>query len=332
MEEYCIMKINRNGLKVISAAEAVVILILVIVIGFMTVHNKAVPASAEPQTRVRPIIEKEETFYQMDGRKILLHDSAMGETFIPVYADVPASTVTVGDLKKDTDGFVRYNGGGELSSFVGIDISEHQGEIDWQQVKDAGVDFAFVRVGYRTYGGGLITIDSNLDANLEGASAVGIDLGVYFYSQAVNTDEAIEEADAVLDAIEGYNITYPVAFDWELVYTDQARTDAVSVETLADCCVAFCERVKSAGYTPMIYQNTSTTMNKLDLPRVKDYEFWLAEFSSFPSFYYEYDIWQYSAEGTVPGIGTAVDLNICFRDYSGRNNEIPGSTEETGTE
>lgn len=320
------MKINRNGLKVISAAEAVVILVLIIIIGFMAVRGRSVPASADPQERVRPIIEKEETFYQINGKKILLHNSTMGETFIPVYEDVPASTVTVSDLKKGADGFVRYTGS-EHSSFIGIDISEHQGEIGWQQVKDAGVDFAFIRVGYRTYGGGIITIDSNLNANLEGASAAGIDVGVYFYSQAVSTDEAIEEADAVLNAIEGYDITYPVAFDWELVYDDAARTDAVSVETLADCCVAFCERVKSAGYTPMIYQNTSTAMNKLDLPRVKDYEFWLAEFSSFPSFYYEYDIWQYSAEGTVPGINGAVDLNICFRDYSGKNAAIP----ETGT-
>lgn len=326
------MKINRKGLKVISAAEAVVILILIIIIGFMAVRNRSVPASARPQTRVRPVIEKEETFYQMDGRKILLHNSTMGETFIPVYADVPASAVTVNDLKKDADGFIRYNGSGGLSSFVGIDISEHQGDIDWQQVKEAGVDFAFVRVGYRSYGGGLITIDSNLHTNLEGASAAGIDVGVYFYSQAVNTDEAIEEADAVLDAIEGYDITYPVAFDWELVYNDQARTDSVSVETLADCCVAFCERVKSAGYTPMIYQNTSTAMNKLDLPRVKDYEFWLAEFSSFPSFYYEYDVWQYSSEGTVPGIDAAVDLNICFRDYAGKNPAIPGDNAEAMTE
>ncbi|MCM1528628.1 MAG: glycoside hydrolase family 25 protein [Alistipes sp.] len=326
------MKINRKGLKVISAAEAVVILILIIIIGFMAVRNRSVPASAKPQTRVRPVIEKEETFYQMDGRKILLHNSTMGETFIPVYADVPASAVTVNDLKKDADGFIRYNGSGGLSSFVGIDISEHQGDIDWQQVKEAGVDFAFVRVGYRSYGGGLITIDSNLHTNLEGASAAGIDVGVYFYSQAVNTDEAIEEADAVLDAIEGYDITYPVAFDWELVYNDQARTDSVSVETLADCCVAFCERVKSAGYTPMIYQNTSTAMNKLDLPRVRDYEFWLAEFSSFPSFYYEYDIWQYSSEGTVPGIDAAVDLNICFRDYAEKNPAIPGDNAEATTE
>ncbi len=326
------MKINRNGLKFISAAEAVIILVLVIVIGFMAVRNKSVPASAKPQERVRPIIEKEETFYQMDGKKILLHDSAMGEIFVPAYADVPASAITVNDLKKGTDGFVRYTGGGGLSSFVGIDISEHQGEIDWQQVRDAGVDFAFVRVGYRTYGGGLITIDSNLHTNLEGASAAGIDLGVYFYSQAINTDEAIEEADAVLDAIEGYDITYPVAFDWELVYNDEARTDTVSVETLADCCVAFCERVKAAGYTPMIYQNTSTAMNKLDLPRVKDYEFWLAEFSGFPSFYYEYDIWQYSSEGTVPGINTAVDLNICFRDYAGKNVPVSESTVETTSE
>ncbi len=174
-----------------------------------------------------------------------------------------------------------------------------------------------VRVGYRSYGGGEIKLDDSFAKNLSGASEAGIKTGVYFFSQAVSTDEAIEEADAILDAIKPFDITYPVVFDWEIIYDDKARTDNVPVETLTDSCIAFCERIKSAGYTPMIYQNKRTTLFKLDLPRLQDYDFWLAEYNDEgPSYYYDIDMWQYSCKGTVPGISGEVDLNISFKDYS----------------
>lgn len=311
-------KINKvNFLKAFAVLEGFAIVTLAVTTAiFVTKYNETVPANANTDIRIRPYIDKEETFYQLDGKKILTHNSTMGETFIPVFGDVPQSTIQPEDIVHDGNGFVKYTGGGDLVSKIGVDISEHQGIIDWEKVKKAGIDFAIIRAGYRTYGGGIITLDGNFLDNIEGAQDVGIDVGVYFFSQAINTEEAIEEADAILNAIAGHHITYPVIYDWELIYDDRARTDSVSVETLADCCVAFCERVKSAGYTPMIYQNTSTATYKLDLPRVKDYDFWLAEYATFPTFYYKYDIWQYSSSGTVDGIDGVVDLNICFKDYT----------------
>ena len=214
------------------------------------------------------------------------------------------------------NGYSFYTENGEITSIAGIDVSEHQGVIDWQKVKDSGIEFAIIRVGYRTYGGGEITLDTTFEDNLRNAEKAGIKLGVYFYSQAVTPEEAIEEADIVIDAIEPYDITYPVVFDWELIYNDSARTDKVSVDTLAECCISFCERVKSAGYTPMIYQNKNTSMFKLDLPRLQEYDFWLAEYDDKPTYYYDYQMWQYTAAGKVPGINGDVDLNICFKDYS----------------
>lgn len=313
------MKVNKtNFLKALAIFEGFIIVGLAVTAGiFADKYNETVPANADAgiEFRLRPYLDKEETFYQLNGKKILTHNDTMGETFIPVFADVPENTITPDEIVRDGNGYVKYIGN-EYVSKVGIDISEHQGIIEWDKVKAAGIDFAMIRTGYRTYGGGIITIDESLTENLEGAIDAGIDVGVYFFSQATNTDEALEEADAVLNAIAGHNITYPVVYDWELIYDDNARTDIVSVETLADCCVSFCERVKSAGYTPMIYQNTSTATNKLDLPRVKDYDFWLAEYATFPSFYYKFDMWQYSSEGTVPGIEQPVDMNICFKDYS----------------
>lgn len=312
---------KQNLIKAIALIEALIILIMaVFFVWFVFIRNggygSAVPVSEEdPEVRVRAFVEKEETFYQLDGKKILMHDNTLGEVFVPVYSDVPASDIDTNNIVSRDD-FYCYEENGEITSTVGIDISEHQGVIDWQAVKSAGVDFAMIRIGYRTYGGGIITVDENCEENLRQAEEAGIATGVYFFSQATTTDEAVEEADAVLDVIAGYNITYPVVYDWELIFDDHARTDDVTVEMLADCCIAFCERVKSAGYTPMIYQNKTTAMHKLDLPRLKDYDFWLAEYGSKPTYYYDFDIWQYSSTGTVPGIEGNVDLNLCFRNYS----------------
>ena len=312
------MKLNKlNLFKAISILEGLAIVGLAVSTGvFASKYNETVPANADSSIRIRPYIDKEETFYQLDGEKILIHNDTMGETFIPVFGDVPKSPIEPSELVKDGSGFVKYVGNDGLQSKIGIDVSEYQGIIDWKQVKGAGVDFAMIRAGYRTYGGGVITLDNSLITNIDGAAAAGIDVGVYFFSQAITPEEAIEEADAVLDAVAGRNITYPIVFDWEIIYDDTARTDKMTVEGLADCCVTFCERVKSAGYTPMVYQNTSTSTHKLDLPRIKDYEFWLAEYTDFPTFYYEYDMWQYSSEGKVAGIEGNVALNICFKDYA----------------
>ena len=317
--------------KLAALLEALIILLMAIVfvfVFFIRGRNEAVPVSEDdPEVRTRAVIEKEETFYQLDGKKILMHDSTLGEVFVPVYSDVPVSTVNTDNITS-RNGYAFYTENGAVTSYSGIDISEHQGEIDWGKVKGAGIDFAIIRAGYRTYGGGVVTIDENFTDNLRQANAAGIATGVYFFSQATTQEEAIEEADAVLDAISGCDITYPVVYDWELIFDDSARTDDVSVETLADCCIAFCERVKSAGYTPMIYQNKTTAMHKLDLPRLKDYDFWLAEYGDKPTYYYKYDIWQYSSSGTVPGIEGRVDMNISFRDYSAKG--TPDAAEPTG--
>ncbi|WP_024860722.1 glycoside hydrolase family 25 protein [Ruminococcus flavefaciens] len=316
---------RRIRFKSIALLEAVIILILIVLLvwaAFIRGRNEAVPANAGSQkaeVRRRAVIEKEETFYQLDGKKILMNDSTYGEVFVPVYEDVPASTIDLDEITM-RNGYAYYKENGEVTSTTGVDVSEFQGEIDWEQVKQAGIDFAFIRVGYRTYGDGIVTYDSAFQHNIEGALDAGIKVGAYFYSQATTADEAVEEADAVIDALADYKITYPVVYDWEIVH-DAARTDNVSVEALADCCVAFCERVKDSGYTPMIYQNTGTAMRKLDLPRIKDYDFWLAEYADKPSFYYDFKIWQYSNTGRVPGIEGDVDLNICFRPYDGKVKE-----------
>ncbi len=317
----------RNKFKFLAFIEMLLIIVLAGELSWSVFlrdrfikDDEAVPANAgadslEPQIRTHPVIEKEETMYQLDGKKILMKDSVYGEIFFPVFADVPACSINTDQLIT-RNGYSFYTENGQITSIPGIDVSEHQGDIDWNKVKDAGIEFAIIRVGYRTYGGGDITLDTAFQKNLQNADKAGVKVGVYFYSQAVTPEEAIQEADVVIDAIEPYNITYPVVFDWEIISGDSARTDKITVDDLAECCIAFSERVKSAGYTPMIYQNKNTSMFKLDLPRLQDYDFWLAEYNDKPTYYYDYQMWQYSSTGKVPGVNGDVDMNISFKDYS----------------
>lgn len=207
------------------------------------------------------------------------------------------------------DGFTFYSG--EQASTVGVDVSSHQGQIDWQAVKAAGVEFAMIRVGYRGYTKGEIQLDEYFQANMEGAAAAGIQLGVYFFSQAISVEEALEEASFVLNQIDGYDLTYPVVFDWEDIEAE-ARTDNMDMITLTSCADAFCQAVERAGYTGGVYFNQRFGYQELNLLSLEKYTLWLAEYNPTPTFAYHFDMWQYSCTGKVDGIETDVDLNLSF--------------------
>ena len=203
-------------------------------------------------------------------------------------------------------------------------MSSHQKDIDWWAVRQAGVDFAIIRAGYRGYGSeGLIHEDPYFRQNMEGALAAGIDVGVYFFSQATTADEAEEEAGYLLWLIEDYReeITYPVVYDWEKISGDEARTDGVDPALLTDFAIAFCERVKTVGYTPAVYFNQDLGYLSYDLSRLTGYDLWLAELSTAPGFYYDFQMWQYSHTSAVPGIATSVDRNISFVNYASDHRE-----------
>ena len=208
-------------------------------------------------------------------------------------------------------------GGTDYEVLRGVDVSEHQNEIDWNRVAGSGVDFAFIRIGWRGYSEGGLNADNYYQQNIEGALASGLEVGVYFFSQAISVQEAIEEAEFALKLLEPYQdkITLPVVYDWEKIYDDSsARTAGLPASVLSDCAVAFCETVKNAGYTPSIYFNRNSGYYGLDLTRMTDYLFWFAlPESTHPSFYYKVDIWQYSFTETVPGINTPTDMNLYFR-------------------
>jgi len=210
---------------------------------------------------------------------------------------------------RQADGFTVYDGAEKTQ--VGIDVSAYQGVIDWEKVASDGIDFAVIRVGYRGYTEGDIIMDEYFEANVKGAEENGIDVGVYFFSQAITPEEAEEEARITLEAIEDMDITYPVVYDWENIPA-QARTDEMDAATLTACAKRFCQTVEDAGFVAGIYFNQTYGYQQFNLLELQDYAFWLAQYNHIPDFYYDFQLWQYTDNGTVAGIETSVDLNISF--------------------
>ena len=207
-------------------------------------------------------------------------------------------------------GFKRYKSEDTLAS-VGVDVSSHQQEIDWELVAANGVEFAMIRVGYRGYTEGEIQPDEYFVQNIEGARAAGLDVGVYFFSQALDEQEAIDEANYVLEQIKDYPLSYPVIFDWEDIEAD-ARTDGMDSVQLTKNAIAFCDTIEQAGYRAGVYFNQRFGYEEFDLESLQDYVFWLAEYNDTPSFSFHFQIWQYCNDGRVDGIKTDVDLNLAF--------------------
>ncbi len=218
----------------------------------------------------------------------------------------------------DPDNFVYFDGDGQEISVRGIDVSKFQGNINWKKVADAGVKFAIIRLGYRGMNEGTLEIDNYYRTNIQNATANGIQVGVYFFSEAITTEEAVEEAEYVLKNIKGYNVTYPIVFDTEKVTTFDARANNLSMKERTDICLAFCDRIREAGYTPMIYANTRYMLTGIDLSRLEDVEKWFAVYSKDIKFPYEFGILQYSESGKIDGISGNVDLDIAFKDYAAK--------------
>lgn len=234
----------------------------------------------------------------------------------PVLNMVPVCTYDNSLFVLDETSMVMYYNDPAYTTALGIDVSSHQGEIDWQQVADAGVEFVMIRLGFRGYGKeGTLNLDKYFHQNLKGAKSAGLKVGVYFFSQAVNAAEAEEEAAFVLENLAGAKLDYPLVYDWEPVSDKSARTYGLGAEALTDCAIAFCDAVSYAGYIPMIYYNLPVGYTRYDLSRLTAYDVWFAQYAEQPSMYYDYRIWQYTDSGRIPGISTKVDMNIAFRPY-----------------
>lgn len=240
---------------------------------------------------------------------------------VPIYRDRPLNVFSDVDFiwtdeENENQRRLEYLGG-EFRTRYGIDVSSFQGEIDWDAVADDDIDFAMVRVGFRGTGTGSLNTDKYYEQNIRGAMRAGLETGVYFFAQAVTVEEAIEEADYVISLLDGLDINGPVAYDWEM-HDSTYRVYGTSPEMATACAVAFCERIKDAGYTPMVYAGTYVTYLKYDQGALADYLSWYPEYKSkkseklCPTLVYHMDYWQFSSTRAVAGINGRVDMNIQF--------------------
>ena len=235
--------------------------------------------------------------------------------YVDVLADVPLNLYDPACFVAE-DGRANYIHP-EVETMLGVDVASFQGEIDWEKVKADGIDFAMIRVGGRGLTEGKLYDDKNFDVNVRGALDAGLEVGVYFFSQAINQEEAYEEALYVLEKLEPYQdeITFPVVYDWEDMGNSSYRGYRLDSDILGSCANTFCSMVEEEGYRPMLYFNRYGGYRSYDLRQVLDYEFWFAQYlttNKVPDFHYDFDMWQFSDKGRVDGISTEVDLNLYF--------------------
>lgn len=226
----------------------------------------------------------------------------------------PAAGVAVSDFTEDdfstgADGLPEYTGDA-YDVRLGVDVSFYQGEIDWEAVAADGVEFAMIRCGYRGSETGAMVVDEQFENNIQGALDAGLDVGVYFFSQSTGAVEAAEEANFVLDLIKDYELTMPVAFDWEPL--EGSRAENIDRSELTASAVVFCEMVKDAGHTPAVYLYRYTGYYEYLMERLAGYELWVGALGSWPDFYYRHYLWQFSITGQIDGIDADVDLDYQF--------------------
>ena len=288
----------------VIALFAAVLLIVMVVLCWPYFGQETLPEETAAQTTAAPTTE--ETTVETTTAPTEPETTVETEPTLPPPEENPYGP---NDFQYNRDNYLSCTAG---ESINGIDVSSYQGEIDWEAVKASGIDFAIIRGAMRGYESGKLVEDTFARANLEGAIAAGLEVGVYIFSQATSPEEAAEEAAFLLDIIKDYEITMPVVYDWEQVHVDTARTAEVDAETLTACALEFCRIVEEAEYTPMVYFNRYQALHLMDLAQLKQYDFWLAAYTDRMNYPYKVKMWQYTDSGKVDGIQGPVDVNVWF--------------------
>lgn len=224
--------------------------------------------------------------------------------------EIPLNDFNLEKLKNDKNGYMCYEDDRYKSRLI-IDVSSHNGNINWEKVKEAGIKGAMIRVGYRGYGDATIVEDDCFQKNIAGAKDAGLKVGVYFFSQATTPEEAIEEAEYVTKKIWGRGVTLPVAFDMEPFMGNERfiNHDIKSKTEMAD---AFLKVISKFGYEPILYGNPTWLSNDVDISKLTEYPVWLAHYTFSTEWPYAFRMWQFTSQGRVSGINGDVDLNLIF--------------------
>lgn len=250
-----------------------------------------------------------------DGKHTLITYADGEEEWVLINPYLEQNTYDFSQLS-EKNGKMLYYEDGRQSSYLGVDLSKYNEEVDFQLLKESGIDFVMLRLGARGYGSGQIMLDEKFTDYITRAAQAGLHIGVYFYSQAITKEEAIEEANFVIQNLANYKLTYPVAFDMEYVENDTARVEALTREEKTTIAKAFLDTVKDAGYKPMVYGTKEWLIKEIDLTKLTDYDIWLSSQEDAPDYPYQFQMWQYSLKGSINGVTGNADMNISFVDYS----------------
>ena len=261
--------------------------------------------------------EEEEATPDKDGNhvEVVLRDGT--SEWLPINPYWKKNNYDFANLVSKND-LLHYYSDGKQVSYLGVDLSKYQKNVDFAAIQSEGIDYCMLRVGSRGYETGNIQEDEKFQEYITGAEAVGMPVGLYFFSQAVTEEEAIEEANFVISKIGEHKITYPIAFDMEFIENDDSRIETLTKTEKSNIALAFLNRIEEAGYVGMLYGNKEWLLKRIELHRFEDYDIWLAQEDDIPDYPYTYSMWQYSRQGEVYGIDGYVDLNISFVDYSAR--------------
>ena len=262
--------------------------------------NKKETAEADPST---------------DGKHTLVTNRDGKEEWVLISPYLPKHEYDFTKLVCQSD-LMKYYQDGKLTSYVGVDISKYQDYVDFLKLKKAGVDFVMLRVGARGYGSGQIVLEDYFVNNIKRATDAGLQIGVYFTSQAITEEEAVEESNIVLENIKDYKITYPVAFDMSFVDNDTTRIETVSRADKTKITKAFLDTIEAAGYKPLLYGDKEWLIKEIDLSKLSAYDVWLSQMEDVPDYPYRFTMWQYANDVTIDGIAGYANMNISFIDYS----------------
>ncbi len=256
--------------------------------------------------------KKIEEIKEEEIKEIQIYDIEEGYLTVPAVKNAKKHVYNWNNIK--FIGNYKYYEDDNYKTHIGIDVSTYQGEIDWEKVKKSGIEFAIIRLGFRGYGtSGKLVLDDRFEEYVDEACNAGIKVGVYFFSQAINVQEAEEEAEFVLEHIKNKKIEYPICYDLEKIkYVDTARANNLKKEERTQNAITFCNYLNQKGYKTMLYANAKWLTTELELEKLNNYSIWYADYQDKPLYPYHFEMWQYTEAGTVNGINGNVDLNLYF--------------------
>lgn len=269
----------------------------------------------EDEEEIKESDKKDENDPSTDGKHTKLTYADGTEEWVLINQQLPKNTYDYTKLVSQS-GVMKYYVDGTKTSYFGLDISKTQGFIDYNKLVKAGVDFVMLRVGARGYGTGQLVLDEYYVDNIKGATDTALHVGLYFSSQAITKEEAVEEANMVISQIGEYKIDYPIVFEMQTILNDTSRTGSLTKEARTDIAIAFLDTIKAAGYIPMFRGDKEWLLTKVDLSKLTSYDVWLSEEGDLPDYPYQFSMWQYNKSGTVDGIVGNVSLNVSFIDYT----------------